>query len=123
MLQRLQSGTLGSPLQPCLSLEEVHAIREGVAKISVSDALQRYILALVRTTREDKQITLGVSPRGAVALQKAVQALTYLEGRTYPEPDDIKWLAPAVLSHRLIPASGQSRVQIVKRLLDTVPIP
>jgi len=123
MLQRLQSGTLGAPLQPCLSLEEVHAIRKGVAKVSVSDALQRYILALVRTTREDKQLTLGVSPRGAVALQKAAQALTYLEGRTYPEPDDIKWLAPAVLSHRLIPASGQSRVQIVKRLLDTVAVP
>jgi MoxR-like ATPase len=89
----------------------------------VEGSLQQYILDLVRSTREDEEIALGVSPRGTVALVKAVQALAYLNDRDYALPDDVKYLAPHVLAHRMIPSSGKRSRAIVERLLKTIPIP
>lgn len=123
MLQRLHSGISVNELQPCLSLEEIQELRRLCAEVKIDPSLQQYILNLVRATREDEEITLGVSPRGTVALQKAAQALAFLEGRDYVIPDDVKLLAPYVLSHRIIPARGQRGRAIVDRLLHSIPIP
>jgi MoxR-like ATPase len=60
--------------------------------------LQQYILDVVRATRQDEEIILGVSPRGTVALQRATQALAFLDGRDYAIPDDVKYLAPHVFA-------------------------
>jgi MoxR-like ATPase len=122
MLQRIQEGMTVEELQPCISLEEVQELRRGVALVKVEDSLQKYLLNLVRATRTDEEITLGVSPRGAVALQRAAQALAFLESRDYAIPDDVKFLAPHVLSHRLIPAGGRKAKTIVERLLRSVEI-
>lgn len=122
MLQRIQEGMTVEELQPCISLEEVQELRRAVALVKVADSLQKYLLNLVRATRTDEEITLGVSPRGAVALQRAAQALAFLEGRDYATPDDVKFLAPHVLSHRLIPAGGRKAKTIVERLLRSVEI-
>ncbi|MFM6006292.1 MAG: magnesium chelatase, partial [Sphaerospermopsis kisseleviana] len=92
-------------------------------QVKVETSLQQYILELVRTTRQDEEITLGVSPRGSVALQKAAQALAFILGREYAIPDDVKFLAPYVLSHRLIPRGGRNAKTIVDRLLRSVAIP
>jgi MoxR-like ATPase len=89
----------------------------------VETSLQQYILELVRTTRQDEEITLGVSPRGTLSLQKATQALAFILGRDYAIPDDVKFLAPHVLCHRLIPRGGRNAKGIVDRLLRTVSIP
>ena len=70
-----------------------------------------------------EDIALGVSPRGTVALYRAVQALAFLEGRDYVIPDDVKALAPNVLAHRLIPSGGHQASALLARLLDTVAIP
>jgi MoxR-like ATPase len=85
--------------------------------------LQQYILNLVQATRHDEEITLGISPRGTVALFRAAQALAFLEDRDYAIPDDVKYLAPHVLSHRMIPAGGRRGNAIVERLLHSTPIP
>jgi MoxR-like ATPase len=122
MLQRLQSGKNAQTLQPCISLEEVRQLQALCAQVRVEASLQQYMLDLVRATRNDEEITLGVSPRGTVALHKAVQALAFLEGREYAIPDDVKMLVPAVLSHRIIPASGRRAKLIVDRLLRSIPI-
>jgi MoxR-like ATPase len=122
MLQRIQEGMTVEELQSCISLEEVQELRRAVALVKVEDSLQKYLLNLVRATRTDEEITLGVSPRGAVALQRAAQALAFLEGRDYAIPDDVKFLAPHVLSHRLIPAGGRKAKTIVERLLRSVEI-
>jgi len=122
MLQRIQEGMTVEELQPCISLEEVQELRRSVALVKVEDSLQKYLLNLVRATRTDEEITLGVSPRGAVALQRAAQALAFLESRDYAIPDDVKFLAPHVLSHRLIPAGGRKAKTIVERLLRSVEI-
>ncbi|MDJ0735783.1 MAG: MoxR family ATPase [Nostocaceae cyanobacterium] len=123
MLQRLQDGTQVEDVQPCITLAEVQELRQMCKAVKVDTSLQEYILELVRATRHDEEITLGVSPRGTVALQKATQALAFILGRDYAIPDDIKFLAPYVLSHRLIPASGRRGITVMERLLRSVPIP
>lgn len=123
MLQRLGTSTSPHDIQPCISLDEVMALRQACAQVKVEASLQQYILDLVRATRTHSEITLGVSPRGSVAFHRAVQALAYLEGRSYAIPDDVKQLAPHVLAHRLIPAGRQRPQQLVAGLLDATPIP
>jgi MoxR-like ATPase len=90
--------------------------------VRVDTSLQEYILELVRATRQDEEISLGVSPRGTVALQKAIQARAFLAGRDYAQPDDIKFLAPYVLAHRLIPVSGRRGTTVMERLLRSIPV-
>lgn len=123
MLQRLQENIKVEQLQPCIELSEVSELCRLCAQVQLDTSLQKYILDLVRATRVNDQITLGVSPRGAVALQKATQALAFISGRDYAIPDDVKFLAPHVLSHRLIPAGGRRAQTIVEQLLRQVPIP
>jgi MoxR-like ATPase len=123
MLQRLSDSFAVEDLQPCISLSEVQELRRLCAAVKVEESLKQYIVNLVRSTREDEEITLGVSPRGAVALHRSSQALAFISGRDYAIPDDVKYLAPHVLSHRLIPAGGRRAKAIVDRLLQSVPIP
>lgn len=123
MLQRLQGAPRTQKVQPCITLEEIRELQRQVAMVTVEASLQQYILNLVRATREDEEVTLGVSPRGAVSLFRAVQAIAFLADRAYAIPDDVKYLAPHVLAHRMIPAAGQRSRAIVDRLLHTIAIP
>lgn len=123
MLERLQLGTASKDLQPCISLDEVKELQRLSAQVKVEASLQQYILNLVRATREDEEITLGVSPRGTITLQRAAQAFAFLDDREYAIPDDVKYLAPHVLAHRMIPAGGRRARAIVDRLLNSVAIP
>ncbi|MBD0311592.1 MAG: MoxR family ATPase [Microcoleus sp. T3-bin5] len=123
MLEGLSDSFAVEDLQPCISLEEVQELRRLCAGVKVEGSLKQYIVDLVRSTREDEEITLGVSPRGAVALHRASQALAFISGRDFATPDDVKDLAPHVLSHRLIPAGGRRAKTIVDKLLRSVPIP
>jgi MoxR-like ATPase len=123
MLQRSQTGQKLHELKPCISLEEVRNLQAACLSVNVERSLQQYILDLIRATRQTPDIRLGVSPRGTVTLQRAAQALAFLEGRDYILPDDVKILAPHVLSHRMIPAGSQPSRTVVERLLQSVPIP
>jgi MoxR-like ATPase len=123
MLNRLTDGPSTQTIPPCITLDEVMALRRECAQVTVEGSLQQYILNIVRATRSHSDITLGVSPRGSVAFYRAIQALAYLEGRSYAIPDDAKYLAPFVLAHRLIPAGHHRPQQLITDLLATVPIP
>jgi len=124
MLERLSGGVTPSELKPCIGIEEIQELRQLVAQVKVDKSLQQYIANLVRATREHSEITLGVSPRGTVALHRATQAYGFLEGRDFAIPDDVKTLAPFVLSHRLITAGGRrARTIIEEWLLPSIPIP
>jgi len=123
MLQRHQDGMRVSELGPCISTAEVLELRQLCDRVKVQRSLQEYILNLVRASREAEEVSLGVSPRGTIALQRTAQALAFLDGREYAIPDDVKFLAPHVLSHRLIPAGGRRAKSIVEQLLRSVPIP
>lgn len=123
MLQRLNHTTSLEELTPCLSLEAIQTLQQQCAAVKVETHLQQYMLNLVRSTRHHEEVILGVSPRGSVALHRATQALAFLEGRDYATPDDVKFLAPHVLAHRLIPTGGRRARGIVEQLLRSTPIP
>ncbi|NLT08016.1 MAG: magnesium chelatase, partial [Ruminococcus sp.] len=73
-----------------------------VRRIRVTDQVKDYIVRLVTVTRGDRNTVLGISPRGSIALYKAAKAFAYIYGREYATPDDVKNVAVAVLSHRII---------------------
>lgn len=123
MLDRLVTPTRPEDLLPCITPDEVAAIQSQCAAVRVEASVKQYLLSLARATREHPDITLGVSPRGSVAFYRAVQALAFLSDRDYALPDDVKHLAPYVLSHRLIPAGGHQASTLVKSLLETIPVP
>jgi len=131
MLERQQSGQISTQqLQPCITTEEVLALRQQCRQVEISRPVMEYIVNLVRATREDSEVSLGVSPRGTVALQRSAQALALLRYALnndrqglYVLPDDVKFLAPFVLGHRLIPIGRQSRRGIIDRILGSVAVP
>jgi MoxR-like ATPase len=131
MLKRMQVGKIGSAqLEPCITPEEVLEIRQLCAKVPVSDATSQYIVNIVRATRDDEEITLGVSPRGTTALLRSVQSYAFIQQMLdrdrksdYVLPDDVKFLAPYVLGHRIMAAGRRSPKKIIQRLLDVVPVP
>lgn len=85
-----------------LNKEDVLAIQEDVQDVYIAENVQRYILGIISQTRNHHDIYLGASPRGSIALMKAAKSLAYIYGRGYVIPDDVQYLAPYVLSHRLI---------------------
>jgi MoxR-like ATPase len=122
MLQGLSTGRPIAQLEPCMSIEQLQAIQQQCQQIKVDPAIQKYIVDLVRATRNDSEISLGVSPRGCVALYRATQAWAWLHGRAYALPDDVKDLALYVLSHRVIVTGGRRGTQVIARLLKEVPV-
>ena len=96
--------------------------------MQVSDDISRYVLALIRATREDPRLKLGSSPRGSLALYKACQALAYFHDRDFVTCDDVKTLAGPVLAHRIIletktKYSGDTAESILEELLDSIAVP
>lgn len=114
-------------ISPVMSLEELLQLRGKAAEIAVSDKVKAYILSLVSATRNMPQVKLGVSPRGSIALFRCAQAMALMNDRDYATPDDVKSVAVAVLSHRLILAAGQTdysaALDVIDGLLGSVPVP
>jgi MoxR-like ATPase len=97
-------------------------------EIDVKEDVARYLLRIVARTRDHKELALGVSPRGALALFRAVQARALLAGRTYASPDDVQALAAAVLAHRVqltaqARYAGTTAAQIVDAIVKSVDVP
>jgi MoxR-like ATPase len=122
MLQGLATGISVANLEPCISVEQLQAIQYQCQQVKVDAAIAQYIVDLVRATRQDSEIGLGVSPRGSVALYRATQAWAWLQGRAYAVPDDVKELAVYVLAHRIMTVGGRRGTQAIARLLQQVPI-
>jgi MoxR-like ATPase len=130
----LRSLTTSEPLaniHPVLSAQEVIGIQEAARKVVVDEALMNYALAVVDQTRHNQHLTLGVSPRGTLALYRAAQGLAILEGRSYSIPDDFKQLFIPVLAHRCVLSQRQSSLakgihlaeEILQEIVDSTPVP
>jgi MoxR-like ATPase len=107
---------------------EIVAAQAAVRATHVEPAVQGYILALAVASRSSRDVALGVSPRGALALLGAAQAAAAIDGRTFVTPDDVKGVAPLVLAHRIIvrpeaELEGSTADAVVARLLASVPAP
>ncbi|MBO6190240.1 MAG: MoxR family ATPase [Alloprevotella sp.] len=89
-------------LTPALTPAELTAMRALLDSVVVDEAILRYITAIVQLTRTSRNIYLSASPRASVALLRLSKAYALLCGRDFVIPDDVKRLAPAVLSHRLV---------------------
>ena len=118
-------------LAPVLSTQDVLELQRRVDQIHMDESLSDYLLAIIHGTRQSELLSLGVSTRGALALNKTAKALALVRGRDYCLPDDVKELAPIVLSHRVMLSRAQGlRAQsfeqaerIVLDIIDTVPVP
>lgn len=128
MLDRLQKGHPIDDLAPVVSAAEMIACQRAAREIHVDEKVRRYVLDIVRASREHDDVQLGGSPRASIALFRTAQALAAMRGRGYVLPDDVKRMAPAVLGHRLIlkPESRlrkKTAIAIVEEILAETPVP
>ena len=115
-------------LEPVADAQQIAALIDAAKQLHAAEALKRYIVQIVRSTREHAGVELGASPRAALALLRASRALAACEGRDYVIPDDVKQLAQPLLAHRLIltaeaQMADRTPAAIVDELLASVPIP
>jgi MoxR-like ATPase len=102
MLELLQHSHPIDDLQPVVTADELIACQKAVREIYVDDKVRRYLMQIVHDTRMHDDIGLGGSPRASIALFRTSQAMAALRGRNYVLPDDVKKVAAAVLTHRII---------------------
>lgn len=115
-------------LEPVVSTDALLALREPVEAVHVAPDIRKYITQLVRSTRAHESIDLGVSPRGSLALYRGCQAYALIRGRSFVIPDDVKYLAPFVLGHRIMPSAesrlrGRTAEEIIADITRRVPVP
>jgi MoxR-like ATPase len=131
VLDRPPSLRPAETLDAVLSASEVLALQARVDQVHMEESVTDYLLAIVQATRQSELLSLGVSTRGALGLSKAAKALAVVRGRDYCLPEDIKELAPIVLSHRVMlnrthgmrTQSFEQAERIVVDIVETVPVP
>lgn len=128
----LQSGSgegLPESVQPVLTPAHVLALQGRVEGVHADSSLVDYLMTIVRLTREDPRIRMGVSPRGAIALFRAARAHALVDGRAYLVPDDVRTLVIPCLAHRVVPAVAspggghEEGASLLEELLDAIPVP
>ena len=128
VLDRQQFHHPVEDLEPVASVEELLEAQEEIKRIFVSPAVKEYIVRLVHATRQHSDIYLGASPRGSLTLYRTSQARAAMLGRDYVLPDDVKFVAPFVLTHRLI-ISPSARLRnvtpsdVLAEVLEQLPVP
>ena len=127
ILERFEKNNPLDEIQPVCRIEDLMRLKEEALSVFVHPVLKSYLVELVQATRKDHEIVNGVSPRGSLALFRAVRAYALIGGRDYVVPEDIKALAVPVLAHRLTTAHSfgghTSNREILNRLLSFVPLP
>jgi MoxR-like ATPase len=128
MLSRTSNGHPIEDISAVLTREELVELQKEVLEVYVDRTVNRYIIDLVTGTRTHDGVYLGVSPRGSIALMKAAKAYAFIHDRDYVVPDDVQFMAPFVLSHRMILTSearfeGQTAESIIDSLLSSTSIP
>ena len=127
----LDSHTRSNPLddlEPVADAAEIRKLIGIVGQVYVSQAVQRYAVAITAATRRSDELSLGASPRATLHLVRAAKAMAAMQGRDYVLPDDVHGLARPVLAHRLLPSveasmSGRSTSAILDAIVASVPVP
>ena len=127
----LKSHAHAEPLekiQPVLGLEQVQQIQREAADVHVDDSILEYIVEIIHATRCDSRFRLGISTRGTLMLSRAARARAYFQKRDYVIPDDVLWVVPHVLLHRLLLTSktrhgGTSAKQIIMDIVGRIKVP
>jgi MoxR-like ATPase len=127
----LDSQILAEPIDDLTAVanpEDIVQLQNAARDVYVHDLIKEYIVALTNSTRDHPDASLGVSPRASLALMRGAQSRSMIDGRDFASPDDVKSIARAVMSHRLIisPAARMRGVigeDLVGEVLDSVPVP
>jgi MoxR-like ATPase len=128
MLSARDNASPIDDLEPVTDAAEIRKLVGVVNEVHVSAAVQHYAVSLATATRRSSELRLGASPRATLHLVRAVKAQAAMTGREYVVPDDLHELAPTVLGHRLLPTveaamSGRGPAEILRGILETVPVP
>ena len=129
ILKTQPARTRLTKLKPVMSIEDLILLQERVLSVRIDEAILSYILAIAEATRRSDELTIGLSPRGSLALTQAAKAAALLDGRDYIVPDDVKDLAVGVCAHRLLTkafthnGSGATTEAIFRQTLETIPVP
>ncbi len=128
ILQRFRYEDPLETLGAVVGEEDVLEASDAVRDIRVGEAVQDYVVKIIRTTRDHRELDLGASPRATMALYRLSQAWAAIDGRDFVLPDDVKFLAPYVLTHRVIVSPqtvlrGRTSEEIIESIVDTVPVP
>lgn len=115
-------------LLPCINHEDVLNVKQSLHKIRVSEELKRYMVDIIRATRNVKGVQHGASPRASLALMKTAQALALFDSSEFVTPDHIQELASTVIAHRIVldpeaQFSGVTAEDIVTEALSNTPVP
>lgn len=128
ILERFRTNSQLPELIPVTTPTEILQLQEERRHIRVEDSVRDYIVRIARTTREHHEVQLGASPRASMALYHSSQAWAGIQGRDFVIPDDIKFMAPHVLTHRLMVSPqaqlrGRQPSQLVSDIVDSVSVP
>jgi MoxR-like ATPase len=128
ILHRFKNDEPLESIQPVVSAEQLTQLQRVIRQVQWQPEVERYLLAIVRATREHAAINLGVSPRGTLALYRACEAYAAMHGRDYVQPDDVKRLAQSVLAHRLMTTTrarlrGSATDALIAEIVEAIPVP
>ncbi len=131
ILQRHQANerlTRLEDIHPVITTAELLRMRRLMNDVFVEDSMLKYIAAIVHQTRVSKMVFLGASPRASVAMLRSSKAYALLQGRDFVTPDDVKYVTPSVLQHRIMLTAaaemeGLTPLKVVDRLIDRVEVP
>lgn len=128
ILERFKSTDPFPGLQPVTTPEEIVRLQEERSQVRIEESVRDYIVQVSRATRDHPEIELGASPRATLSLYWSAQAWAAIHGRDYVLPDDVKFMAPHVLTHRLMISPqaqlrGRQPQELVADIVDAVPVP
>ena len=137
IVDRMASGKPVAEIKAVTTPTEILAAREIVNKIWIDDKVRDYAIDLVRSTRDpvnsglaglEAMIEIGASPRASIYLIKSAKAHAFLQGRSFVTPHDVKTMAPDILRHRVVltyeaEAEGKTPDQVIRTILDNLPVP
>jgi MoxR-like ATPase len=128
ILYRFEAASPLETIEPVLQARDVLELGDTLERVSCEPVVRRYLVQLVRATRNDAAFELGASPRASLALFRTARVLAAIRGRDYILPDDIKYLAPFVLPHRLVLGTqarlrGRDAEGIIREIVETMPVP
>jgi len=128
ILERFRADDPLENVEAVTTPEEVQKLQEQRKEIRVEESIRNYLVKVARATREHAEIELGASPRATMALYQTSQAWAAIQGRDYVLPDDVKFMAPHVLTHRLMISPkaqlrGRRPEEMVADIVDSVPVP
>ncbi len=128
ILKRFHQENPLASLSSVIEAEELLVLQKLSRQAYVEESVRRYLLAIIRATREHKSIELGASPRASLSLDLASRVLATVRGRSYVIPDDVKYLAPPILGHRLIEKPEaklrkHSTEAVLEEILAQIPVP